>query len=146
MTSSLPNFTPAPAPAGSAPQSNAGFAGFGASTSSSQSSPSDFDDLMSEQDAAAVCPETATATPAFTILAPTLISLLATPTEASTEVVASPGTAAAEEAAPTLGGVTRDMMEQAASLLGAILQTLMPAATPVVPVATGMNPGNPAPA
>ena len=39
----------------------------------------DFADLMSEQDAAARLPATATAMPDFTILAPTLIPLLAAP-------------------------------------------------------------------
>src|SRR6187551_1315660 len=99
MTSSLPNFAAAPASAGAASPSSPGLAGFGATASPGSSG--DFADLMSEQDAAADCPEVATAMPSFTILAPTLISLLAVPTEASAEVAAVPTTAAADEARTT---------------------------------------------
>src|SRR6188768_1414492 len=137
MTSSLPNFAPAPASAGNASPSSPGLAGFGATAS--PASCGDFADLMSEQDAATDCPEMATAMPSFTILAPTLISLLATPAEveAPADISALPATAAADEAAPTVGGITRDIMEQAASLLATILQTMLPEATPALPQAMG---------
>src|SRR6187402_1903410 len=90
MTSSLPNFAPAPATAGAASPSSPVLAGFGATASPASSG--DFADLMSEQDAAADCSEMATAMPSFTILAPTLISLLAAPAEAPGEVAALPAT------------------------------------------------------
>ena len=98
MTSSLPNFAAAPAsaPAGAAAPSPAGLGGFG--TTASQASTGNFADFMSEQ-AAADCPEMATAMPSFTILAPTLILLLAAPAEVPADVTALTGTATPEEAA-----------------------------------------------
>src|SRR6478609_100445 len=141
MTSSLPNFAPAPAPAGAASPNSGGLAGFGATAA--PTSTGDFADLMSEQDAAADCPEMATAMPSFTILAPTLISLLGASAEAPAtvaDVAALPATAAVDEAAPIKGGITRDIMEQAASLLATILQSMLPQAAPALPHAQGALP------
>lgn len=127
MTSSLPNFPAAPAPASAAPANAASNADFDVATAGSAG---DFAELMSDADAAAVCPDTATATPNFTILAPTLISLLgASAAEASVEsadVTAVPGAAVTDEAVLLPDGISRDAMEQAASLLTTILQSVLP--------------------
>lgn len=136
MTSSLPNFPAAPAPASAAPANAANNADFGAAGAAPGG---DFADLMSEAAAAAECPDTATATPSFTILAPTLISLLgasaAEATAESAEVAAVPVLEATDESLAA-AGISRDTLEQAASLLATILQSVLPE-TALAPAAGG---------
>src|SRR5262245_12897720 len=75
MTSSLPNFAAAPATASAAPISAASLADLGAAGTPPPAG--DFADFLPAADTAAECPVTATATPSFTVLAPTFFTLLA---------------------------------------------------------------------
>jgi hypothetical protein len=132
MTSSLPNFPAAPAPASPAPAHAASNADFDVTSSDPTG---EFADLMSDADAATEVAVTASAMPGFTILAPTLISLLGT--AESGEVDGVPATEATDEVAPASVGISRDQMEQAASFLATILQSVLPEQTPPA-VASGL--------
>ena len=135
MTSSLPNLPAAPAPAGAAPANSASLADRGEAGCPAAG---DFADLMATADADAFgeIPVTATALPGFTILAPTLISLLgAAPAETVESAAAVPAAGATDESALP-AGISRDTMEQAASLLATILQSVLPEATAAAPVAS----------
>jgi hypothetical protein len=124
MTSSLPNLPVSPAPTGAGAANSASFTGLG---DAGAAATGDFVDLMPETDAVVAMPATATAMPSFTILAPTSFMLIAPPSagDAGEMPAIEP---ADETTTPATGGISRDTMEQAASLLAAIMQTLAPAA------------------
>jgi hypothetical protein len=127
MTSSLPNFAAAPASAGAAPVNAASLPELGAAGTKPPAG--DFADFLPTTEAAAECPATATATPSFTVLAPAFFTLLA-PAADPAELAAMPELLAAEAATPPPSErVSRDVMEQAASLLATLVQTLLPPAT-----------------
>src|SRR6478609_5973583 len=124
MTSSLPNLPASPAPTGAGSANSASFTGLGDAGAAT----GDFVDLMPETDAVVAMPATATAMPSFTILAPTTFMLIAPPSAA--DAGERPAVEAADEITmPATRGISRDTMEQAASLLAAIMQTLLPATT-----------------
>jgi hypothetical protein len=120
MTSSLPDFSlPASAPAG-APTANA--ADLAVLGDLATAAPGEFADLIAAPPAA-VAPAIPSADLRVTVSVATCVSLVAVP--ASETAGVEEGTAV-----PT---ISRDTMEAAASFLAAVLQSLLPEATPVVP-------------
>jgi hypothetical protein len=154
MTSSLPNFAAAPVLPGAAPVA-ASLADLGAAGPTSPAG--DFADFLPAGDAVAECPATATATPSFTVLGPTFFTLLAPAADPAAlagvpEMLSAENVAETEVVTPE--GVSRDAMEQAASLFAALVQTLLPlqAAVPeassvssesMVPTAARRDAGSP---
>ena len=131
MTSSLPDFSAPPAvpPTGATTANSAGRAP-DADATASNAPAGDFADLMPpDAEPAIACHDTATSMPNFTIIAPTAFTLVAAPTaksaEAAAEASAEPLIEGAESAddttaTPATGEVSRDAMEQAASVLATV--------------------------